>query len=227
MSSQRRRLVLCVDDEGSRLHIRELVLQSVGYKTLSATSGREGLRLFQSQDVDAVVLDYSMPDLEGGMVAAAMKQLKPHVPVLMLSGYVQPPSDALPVVDAYITKGTGPEVVLERLEALLHIGAHVPHALRGRYVASVDAERRYVDVTDGVCELLGYSREELLQMRIDDVTLPGTADVPSMFSTYRRKGSQKGRFVLRHRSGKPIPIRYHSIVFPDGCMVASWQPEEK
>lgn len=34
----------------------------------------------------------------------------------------------------------------------------------------------------------------------------------------------EGEFVLRHKTGRPIPIRYRAFVFPDGCAAAVWEP---
>ncbi len=45
----------------------------------------------------------------------------------------------------------------------------------------VDSSRRYIAVNDSACELLGYSRQELLNLRIDDISFPSGAHVGSMF----------------------------------------------
>lgn len=106
--------------------------------------------------------------------------------------------------------------------------SHVHPELKGNYVAVVNADRKYVAVTDGVCRLLGYSRAELLKMTIDEVTAPELAnDVPVKFEKYVQQGFLNGEHLLAGRDGSCIPIRYESRVFADGCMVARWEPLEK
>jgi CheY-like chemotaxis protein len=113
-----RRLVLCVDDERVGLHVRKLLLERSGYKVLTANDGTTGLALFQSNPVEAVVLDYAMPGMHGGEVAARMRACKPDVPILLLSAYVGLPSDVTGLVNIYMTKGEGAPALLEKLDAL-------------------------------------------------------------------------------------------------------------
>ena len=112
-------MILCVDDEPTVLATRKLVLQSAGYRVVTATNGSEGLSLFSDQ-INAVVLDYAMPGMDGGQVAAEMKRRNPDVPILMLSAYMFLPDAALANVDAYLTKTEGPVAVLSTLKKLLN-----------------------------------------------------------------------------------------------------------
>lgn len=102
---------------------------------------------------------------------------------------------------------------------------HSHSEVAGEYVVFVDANRRYVEVTDGVCRLLGYTREELLSKTIDDITAPELrAQVPETFRQYITQGGLGGHFSLLAKDGRRIPIRYQSKVYPDGCRVARWEP---
>ena len=95
----------------------------------------------------------------------------------------------------------------------------------GDYVVFVDANRRYVEVTDGVCRLLGYSREELLAKTIDDIADPELrAQLPETFGEYVKQGEMEGTYSLLGKDGSRIPIRYQAKVYPDGCYVARWKP---
>ena len=85
----------------------------------------------------------------------------------------------------------------------------------------VDAERRYINANDSACKLLGYSREELLRMKIDDVSAPSGAHVPIMFERYVKDGEMHGIFALRRKSGEVISVRFVSNV-TDGRRVAQW-----
>lgn len=111
--------LLCVDDETLGLTVRKLVLERHGYDVLTAAEPAEGLTIFHSNTIDAVVLDYYMPGMDGGQVAAEMKKAKPNVPIILLSAYVSLPDSALSSVDAFITKGGSPEVLLGKLQELV------------------------------------------------------------------------------------------------------------
>jgi CheY-like chemotaxis protein len=115
-------LVLCVDDELIGLQVRKILLERSGYRVLTAQDGLAGLTVFQNEPVEAVVLDYSMPGMNGGEVASRMRQVKPHVPILLLSAYVGLPADVTCLVNLYMTKGEGPDVLLQKLGDMLQTG---------------------------------------------------------------------------------------------------------
>ncbi len=112
-------LVLCVDDEKIGLNVRRILLERSGYRVLTAPNGRAGLELFDANPVEAVVLDYSMPGMHGGDVAAHMRRRKPNVPILLLSAFVDLPSGIVDLVDVYMTKGEGAPALLDKLQSLL------------------------------------------------------------------------------------------------------------
>jgi len=117
-------IVLCVDDESTGLTVRKMTLESQGYSVLTAENGPDGLAIFSAERIDLVVLDYMMPGMNGDLVAKRMKQLKPSVPILLLSAYVDLPHETLALVDKYLTKGEGPVVMLQAMTELLGRSHH-------------------------------------------------------------------------------------------------------
>jgi CheY-like chemotaxis protein len=113
------RLVLCIDDERIGLRVRKLLLERAGYRVLTAPDGPAGLALFESEPVEIVLLDYSMPGMHGGEVAAMMRQRKPSVPILLLSAYVGLPSEITGLVNGYLTKADDAPTLLARIQSLL------------------------------------------------------------------------------------------------------------
>lgn len=119
-------LVLCVDDETIGLEVRRMLLERAGYRVLTALDGDSGLDLFAREPVEAVVLDFSMPGMSGGEVAQRMRQVKPHVPILMLSAYTSLPPEVTSTVDLAMTKGEGAPALLKKLGSLVSADASHP-----------------------------------------------------------------------------------------------------
>jgi len=92
--------------------------------------------------------------------------------------------------------------------------AHV----RPQYVVIVDANRRYVDVSDSFCKLLGYSREALIGKQYDEFTVPGTTDIPVVFELFAIAGYMHGIWVLANRSGTHLLVRYEAWRRSDGLI---------
>ena len=111
--------LLCIDDHKPSLAGWCLYLQGAGYSVETAHGAQEGLQLFATQPIDLVLLDYAMPEADGGEVAATMKQIKPQVRIVMFSGVSEVPPEARAHVDAFLQKGQPPSVVLQKIEELL------------------------------------------------------------------------------------------------------------
>ncbi len=78
----------------------------------------EALERFAVTPVDLVLLDYVMPDVNGGHVAAMMKRIKPDVRILMFSGVEHVPGSAQVHVNAFLQKGQMPSIVLDKIREL-------------------------------------------------------------------------------------------------------------
>ena len=112
-------VLLCVDDEPLGLEVRKVVLQRQGYDVLTATSGREALKVFADNPITAVILDYSMPEMNGCQIAAELKRMNPAVKILLLSAYLDLPDEVTKYVDARAVKATSPKAFLSALQQLL------------------------------------------------------------------------------------------------------------
>jgi len=119
MKAVRPKTVLCVDDEKIGLRVRKLMLEGHGFRVLTASDGQQGLDLFDANQVDVVVLDYYMPGLNGGQVAAELKRRRSDIPIIFFSAYFSLPPHALELANAFITKGEPPEILIEKIEQLV------------------------------------------------------------------------------------------------------------
>lgn len=111
--------ILCIDDEALGLEIRRAVLERAGYQVLTAEDGATGLSLFRGNAIDGVVLDYYMPEMDGGKVAETMRRERPDVPIMLLSAYINLPTEVVELADVTVLKGEGPQDLLEKLRAML------------------------------------------------------------------------------------------------------------
>ena len=79
--------VLVVDDEPAVREVLGAFLAIDGHRSTTATNGREGLERFRDGFYDVVVTDCAMPELFGDKLAAAIKELSPLTPVILITGY--------------------------------------------------------------------------------------------------------------------------------------------
>ena len=111
--------LLCIDDDFAGLALRKTFLESAGYDVRVAGSGREGVRLVASHPFDAVILDYDMPETDGGRLASAIKRIRHTLPIIMLSGAIDVPKKLLQSIDGFIAKGEPPALLLGKIQQLL------------------------------------------------------------------------------------------------------------
>ncbi len=114
--------VLVVDDEPDTLELVKLVLESAGFKTLLATSGREALKLAEASKPDLVLLDIMMPDMDGWEVFRKLKEKDPAIPIAILTAKAQNIDRLLGLhvlkADDYITKPFGKNELIDRVKKL-------------------------------------------------------------------------------------------------------------
>ncbi len=111
--------VLFVDDDAGVLKTRQLLFEVLGYKVLTADSGEGALEMMRLQQVDAVVLDYLMPGMDGEDTARTIRSIYPDIPIISSSGALSLPLGMMNLVDAAVEKGTEPPVLIDILEQQL------------------------------------------------------------------------------------------------------------
>ena len=111
--------ILCIDDEVLGLEIRKVVLEREGYVVHTATDGATGIRVFRQHPVDAVVLDFAMPGMDGGAVATVLREIRPNIPILLLSAYLTLPEDVQRMVTLVANKGDGAIALLQNVRKIL------------------------------------------------------------------------------------------------------------
>jgi len=85
--------VLVVDDEIPILMMMQQRLRKLGYRVMTRADSLGALELFRSEPekFDLVITDHTMPGLQGADFAEKLGELRPHVPVILMTGLNQPP----------------------------------------------------------------------------------------------------------------------------------------
>jgi CheY-like chemotaxis protein len=98
--------ILLVDDNELGLRARKVVLEELGYQVTAIGCGIEALHQFGRQVFDLVITDYKMPNLDGIQLIARIREQKPGVPVVLISGF----AEALGLTDT----NTGADIVIQK-----------------------------------------------------------------------------------------------------------------
>jgi DNA-binding response OmpR family regulator len=116
--------ILVVDDDADIRTLVSELLQRAGHGVIEAPDGESGLKLFYAQQPDLVLLDVSMPGLDGWEVLTRIRDLS-DVPVLMLTaraGELEKVRGLRGGADDYVTKPFGRQELLARVDAALRRG---------------------------------------------------------------------------------------------------------
>jgi CheY-like chemotaxis protein/two-component sensor histidine kinase len=94
--------ILVVDDDALIAMSTVDMLEDLGHEVIEANSGDRALEILrQDRTIDLLVTDYSMPRMNGAQLAAAARQIRPALPVLLATGYAELPpgsSNGLPKI---------------------------------------------------------------------------------------------------------------------------------
>jgi len=114
-----RKTILCVDDNEQALSVRKFMLETRGYRVLTAHTAAEALELFAAGNVDLVLSDLIMPQMDGNELVRRMKSMAPEVPTIILSGSVKN-FERASSADAFLPKGAcTPLEVLEPIRLMI------------------------------------------------------------------------------------------------------------
>lgn len=81
------RTVLIIDDEDMVRDVVARMIEDLGYAAITASDGIAGLALVDQQTVDAVLVDLTMPRMNGADVVAALRIKRPELPIVLCTGY--------------------------------------------------------------------------------------------------------------------------------------------
>jgi DNA-binding response OmpR family regulator len=200
--------ILIVDDEADVRGLVREILTRAGYDVLEAADGQEGLRAFYADRPDLVLLDVSMPVLDGWDTLERIRELS-EVPVIMLTARgeeLQRVRGLAAGADDYVTKPFGRQELVARVQALLRRAGRAAAEESERYadeLLTVDVPQRLVTYAGRAVDLtplefgllLAFvrhprqvlSREQLLELVWRDPFAVSPEQVKLYVSYLRRK----------------------------------------
>jgi len=113
--------ILIVEDEGNLNQILQDYLRHYGFEPVSASTGREGLHLWQLETIDLILLDLNLPDMDGLDFLREVRK-KDQLPVIMITARLEEVDRLIGLelgADDYITKPFSPREVVARVKAVL------------------------------------------------------------------------------------------------------------
>lgn len=95
----------------------------------------------------------------------------------------------------------------ERIDATSLLSVLLERSSIPMFIA--DDERRYIEINQAACELLGYSRDELLEMKIEEISSPELRPrAPEMFEEFKAAGTLSGPYTVITKDGDEIAVHY-------------------
>ena len=117
-----KKIILCVDDNEQTLSVRKFLLETRGYRVLSATSAQEALEILEAHvpgDISLLLTDLLMPQMDGVELIRRAREQQPGLPTLMISGTVTS-FERGGGADVFLPKGAcSPLELLERVRVLV------------------------------------------------------------------------------------------------------------
>ena len=86
MGQQTQKRIIIVEDQEDLASLYEATLQKAGYAVFKAYTGEEGLASFQDDGADAVLLDMTLPEMNGVQTLQEIRNLNTNVPVVVVTG---------------------------------------------------------------------------------------------------------------------------------------------
>lgn len=81
------KIVLIVDDEEEIRNLLDRIFRKEGFATITAKDAMDALMRLQDNDVDIVITDIRMPGMDGLELIGQIHEIKPQMPVVVISGY--------------------------------------------------------------------------------------------------------------------------------------------
>jgi DNA-binding response OmpR family regulator len=113
--------VLLIDDNLTQLRIREAVSREAGFSVSCASTAEQALTFLRSpaSGPDVIVTDHVLPGASGSVFVHQLREISPHVPVLVISGMAEAEGEYANLRVAFLRKPCPPECLIREVKATL------------------------------------------------------------------------------------------------------------
>jgi two-component system, OmpR family, response regulator CpxR len=113
-----KKVILCVDDNEQELSVLKFMLATNGYRVFRPCTGQEAIGIFCRDPSGSGAGDYAMPQMNGNQLVDRLKQIAPHIPMILL-GDPQKMGGEMHSADALLAKkNCSPQELLERIKVM-------------------------------------------------------------------------------------------------------------
>ena len=177
--------ILIIDDEESILKILSGVLSDEGYDVVTASSGQAGLNMLHEAQPALTLLDIAMPEMDGVETLRRIRDIRPEMPVIMISGHGT-------IETAVKTTKLGAYDFIEKPLSLERVSLAVKHGLeRDRLREENESLRRRIEAR---YEIVGESEK-----------------IRSLKQEITRAGPSKGWVLIHGESGSGKELVAHAV----------------
>ncbi len=237
-SADRAKVVLADDNADMRGYVQRLL--SSDYDCIAVADGQEALRATTEHKVDLVLTDMMMPNLDGfGLLKALREDPKTaSIPVIMLSARAGEDARVEGLesgADDYLIKPFSARELLARVKGTLALSKLRTEVARrdedllkseeqfrllfknsGDAILIADDDGNYLEANQAACEMLGYSHEQLLRMKVSDLIVTESPDTTDRYRTYIQKGFETDEFSFVRPDGERRIAQYNASRFAPG-----------
>ena len=212
--------ILLVDDKPARLLTYEAILSGLGHNLIRAQSGREALAKVLEEDVAIILLDVSMPGMDGFETAAMIREhpRSAHVPIIFVTGVHLSDFDRLRGYEIgaadYVSVPVVPEVLRGKVNVLVELYLQRRELARlNEAMAQANAE-----LAAAHAELHAENRRELqeLNSHLERANMQLTAEIAERKraeALLREAAQRKDHFlaILAHELRNPLSAIHNGV----------------
>lgn len=112
--------ILIVEDEEMLRDLYEEELMDEGYEVFKAENGFEALKIVGSEEIDLIMMDISMPEMDGIQALGKIASREKKIPVIIYTAYSNYKSNFMTwTADAYLTKSSNLDELKKKINNLL------------------------------------------------------------------------------------------------------------
>ncbi|MHB8164205.1 MAG: PAS domain-containing protein [Methanoregula sp.] len=230
--------VLYVDDDPNLLEVARVILESSGdFSVATSALATDALKRSDLTSYDVIISDYDMPQMDGITFLKKIRETHNDIPFIIFTGKGREEIVIEAInngADFYLQKGGDPTAQFAELSNAIRHAVTRKNAEKALsesqkryrlllrnvndavYVHEVFPDRlgKFLEVNDLACQMLGYSRDELLRMNVSDIDVPEQAErLPVILSEIYRSG--RAIFETEHltKNGHRIPVEVSTHFF--------------